>query len=454
MIKKIINIFKPTSSRENDSKNLKENHSTEKNRPFCMAPWSSMSFNIDGTVAVCCYNKKTTVSIVGKSIKEVWESSSFNALRDHVEKNDLSYDCQICLNKVQAGSNTNLKARDYDKFDQGKWPQIMEFCLDNVCNLACEMCNSVLSSTIRKNNNLPVFQTKYSDEFLNELDDFIPHLKEAVFVGGEPFLIPSYFIIWEKMRKLNPSISISIVTNGTVLNNRIKTILENGQYNLNISIDSVDKQTYESVRNNAKFDTLMDNFVWFKDYCDRKKTTLNIPICPMTSNWKTIPDIVRFANKNNAFINFCYVDKPLSLSLLEAEEELLETIHHTFLLEQFETHSFASEQNVEKFKNLISDVEKWKVKKNKLVTDFIGWKTKVLTTISEQQKPAFVTIINQVETTLNGLENAEQRYVLQIVDELSMDRLYEIGFGKNQDEIDTIISDVLGTSIKRKQDKK
>lgn len=426
----------------------------KKMSPFCIAPWSSMSFNMDGTVAVCCYNKKTTVSIVGKSIKEVWESTIFNALREHVEKNDLSYDCQICLNKIQIGSNTNLKARDYDKFKQGKWPQIMEFCLDNVCNLACDMCNSALSSTIRKNNDLPPFQTKYSEEFLNELDEFIPYLKEAVFVGGEPFLIPSYFVIWDKIKKLNPSIIISIVTNGTVLNNRIKSVLKDGKFNLNISIDSVDKNTYEKIRNNAKFDTLMNNFEWFKDYCEHKQTTLNIPICPMTSNWKTIPDVVRFAIKNNAYINFCYVDKPLSLSLIEASPELLETILKSFSIEQFEMNSFLSQQNVEKFKNLILDIEKWRERQlNKLKNNlnFQDWRSNILSKVDVNKKVHLIEILDKIEIAYTSLNKEEKEYVLYTMSQLSIDRIYEACHKKTKKEIDLMIRDVLGTSIKRKK---
>lgn len=422
----------------------------KKSKLFCNAPWSSMSFNIDGTVAVCCYNKKTTVSIVGKSIKEVWDSVAFQKLRDHVKNNDLTYDCQICLNKTQVGSNTNLKARDFDKFEPSKWPQIMEFCLENVCNLACEMCNSTLSSTIRKNNNLPALQTKYSNQFLEELNDFIPHLKEAVFVGGEPFLIPSYFVIWDKMRELNPSISISIVTNGTVLNNRIKSVLEKGNFNLNISIDSVDPQTYESVRSNAKFDTLMQNFVWFKAYCERKNTTLNIPICPMINNWKTIPETVRFANNNNVFINFCYVEKPINLSLIEANTELLALIHQSYKAEKFESNAHVAQQNIDKFQDLINDIEKWKDESSNSTIDLETWKNNILVDAIDKKINGLDEIINQIEEHVKSLTQEQQKYVLKIINEHSIERIYEICHAKSQEEINLIIDDLLGITIKGK----
>lgn len=435
-------------------KKLQSSHSTKKAPLFCLAPWSSMSFNIDGTVSVCCYNRKTNASIVGKTIKEVWNGVAFETLREHVEQGDLSYDCQTCLDKLNSGSLTNLKARDYDAYEKSSWPQIMEFCLENTCNLACEMCNTTLSSTIRKNNNLPPLLTKYSDEFIDELEEFIPHLKEAVFVGGEPFLIPSYFTIWEKMTKINPHIQISIVTNGTVLNNRIRGILEGGKFNLNISIDSVDKAIYESIRLNSNFDRLMDNFNWFKEYCLRKNTTLNIPICPLTTNWENIPETVRFAINNNAYINFAYVDKPKSLSLIFQKPDFLSHIISVYEKEYFEGESYQAKQNINKFNDLLQDLRKWKLKNQSEEVCFEGfgdWKIKVLNQVQEHKKNELERLLDKLILIFQTYSEQDQAYIYGLVVNLSSERLYEMTVNKNDKELIAMIDDVIGTTIKSKK---
>src|SRR5205814_4784152 len=97
-------------------------------------------------------------------------------------------------------------------------PRIMEFCLENTCNLACVMCNSLLSSSIRKNEHLPPLKKQYDEHFADQLIPYIPYLKEAIFSGGEPFLIPLYYKIWEQMLDINPDITICVVTNGSTLN--------------------------------------------------------------------------------------------------------------------------------------------------------------------------------------------------------------------------------------------
>jgi MoaA/NifB/PqqE/SkfB family radical SAM enzyme len=75
-------------------------------------------------------------------------------------------------------------------------PKVMEFELSNECNLECVMCNGSFSSSIRKNREkLPPIISPYNDDFVNELDAFIPHLTDAKFLGGEPFMIEIYLKI-------------------------------------------------------------------------------------------------------------------------------------------------------------------------------------------------------------------------------------------------------------------
>src|SRR5690606_38771134 len=105
--------------------------------PPCLAPWTSLSFNIDGTASICCLNKTTSVNAIGKSIAEIWNSEPFQQLRDSITASNLNHDCEICLHQIQAGNFTSSKSIDYDKFYPANpaYPQVMEFCLENTCNL-------------------------------------------------------------------------------------------------------------------------------------------------------------------------------------------------------------------------------------------------------------------------------------------------------------------------------
>ena len=121
-----------------------------------------------------------------------------------------------------------LKDKDkYSRHTSGDFPRVMEFELSNECNLECQMCNGNVSSSIRKRKDkLPPLPNPYDDAFVQQLEPYLPHLKEAKFYGGEPFLIPVYFQIWDKLAEVNPGCTIFLITNGTHWNNKIKSLVE------------------------------------------------------------------------------------------------------------------------------------------------------------------------------------------------------------------------------------
>jgi MoaA/NifB/PqqE/SkfB family radical SAM enzyme len=178
------------------------------------------------------------------------------------------------------------------------------------------MCNGYFSSSIRKNReNLPATVNPYDEGFVNQLDDFIPYLTDARFLGGEPFLIDIYYSIWEKIRKQNPAMRLHITTNATVLNNRVKELIEDLNVHFVISVDSIQKESYEAIRINARFDRMMENWKYFYDYTRRKKTQMSFAVCPIKLNWQEIPGIVEFCNQHSIQVYFNTVTYPRELSL-------------------------------------------------------------------------------------------------------------------------------------------
>lgn len=317
-----------------------------------------MNFTIDGQVSVCCLNRVTSVPLAGRKLLEIWNGPEFNRLRDHVTVGDLSFDCQVCKAQKDAGNMDGLKANDYQKFTppHPRFPKVMEFCLDNTCNLGCTMCNSVLSSTIRKERGLPPHRRLYDDGFVEELEPFIPHLKEAVFSGGEPFLIPLYHRIWERMLKINPQLTISVVTNGTVLNDRMKELLERGRFRINVSIDSVNVHTYTAIRRHGDLTQVLTNFRWFCEYGERKNLRVNIPVCLLTLNWRELPDMVHFANDNEASVNFVHVDRPFRLALLYQNSDYIAEVITQLERATFDMTCPVSEANAARFNGLLQEL--------------------------------------------------------------------------------------------------
>lgn len=296
----------------------------------CYAPFKSMYFGHHGRAMACCYNRTHVLGHYPQSsIKDIWFGEDANKLRDYIKQNDLSLGCNGCKQQLVAGNFDAVKTLQYDErtLNKNRYPSVMEFELSNVCNLECVMCNGDFSSLIRaKREKLPPLEVPYDNGFVEQLEEFIPYLDEVKFYGGEPFLIELYYQIWEKIIEINPRVRISVQTNATVLNNRVKRILEHIDFHINVSFDSLQKNTYENIRVNADFDRTLENLKWFREYCKNKNTFFGVSVCAMQQNWKELPDFINFCNRLQVPVYFHTVLYPSSCSIIEMEAEKLKEV--------------------------------------------------------------------------------------------------------------------------------
>lgn len=313
----------------------KVRHSTYK-KVVCHAPFVSMNFEQNGNVRACCYNFKHILGTWPKqTISEIWKSKAANLLRNYILKNELGGGCSECGNMIISGNHNGVRARFYDEYAPNNirvfyrylsyklrnkifYPKVMEFELSNNCNLECVMCNGYFSSSIRKNREkLPPILSPYNDDFIDQLDEFIPHLTDAKFLGGEPFMIDIYLKIWERILKIKPQIKIHITTNGTFVTPRVKKLLEGLRAGIVLSIDSINKETYNKIRINGNYEKVMQNLDFFIDYTKKKKTFISMAVCPITLNWHELPQLRDFCIEKNISLYLNAVFTPEELSLRE-----------------------------------------------------------------------------------------------------------------------------------------
>ena len=319
---------------------------------FCHAPFTSMNFEQNGHVTVCCYNRKYILGTYpDEGLKDMWYGGRADKLRGYMKKNVLPAGCDICYYQFGSKNFGGLRAQFYDVLAEEAYPEeggrfipmpkVMEFEISNVCNLECTMCYGYFSSSIRKNReHLPPLKSPYNGAFVEQLKAFIPHLTEARFLGGEPFLIKTHYHIWDLIIQLNPNIKVSITTNGTILNDRVKDVLEKLNAHMIISIDSLDPKNYERIRVGARFDQVMENIKYFRDYVKRKNMNMMFAVCPMQGNWRELPHFLEYCNAQGIRLFFNTVIKPREASLrnLRGEElgEVVEYLNEANLTEDTE----------------------------------------------------------------------------------------------------------------------
>jgi molybdenum cofactor biosynthesis enzyme MoaA len=331
---------------------------------ICHAPFTNMYFNVHGDCAPCWLTFIDPDSYPQKSIRDIWFGEKYQSLRKHLLEYDLRHKCNTCLKNLQGGNYTSVLARAYDINPVQEYPAMMELEIENTCNLECVMCIGELSSAIRKNReHLPPLRSPYDQSFIDQLEEFIPHLKELRFNGGEPFLINWVFKIFEKVEKLNPGLKIVIATNGTVVNYKVKEWLGKLNIHINFSLDSLTPEIYESIRVNAHFDRVMEHFLFFHKYTKENNRTMCLMVNPMRNNWHEMPDFIRFVNKHNINIWFNTIQRPEEWSIWALPVPELEKVYNTLSSVEFTTQEkqgAISPYNIAIYKNLANvQIKNW-----------------------------------------------------------------------------------------------
>ncbi|CAB4805390.1 MAG: radical SAM protein [Actinobacteria bacterium] len=301
-------------------------------RSACYAPFVGLSFDMNGSVSVCAFTRTKPLGRVGETpLMEMWRGERISRLREAVVADDLSYACSRCAEEIAGGNLSGSLAVGFDQFTASsdpEWPTRMEFALSTACNLQCVMCSGEFSSSIRAHREgLPPLPQSYGDEFLEELDPFLPHLQQARFLGGEPFLAEINFRIWERMIELGLQVECNVTTNGTQWTPRVQRVLEQLPFSIGISIDGTTPETVELIRSGGSYARIMENLAQFVAYRDRHGSSLSLTFCLMIENAHEFVDYLLMAEDLGCQVYVNTVRQPVRHSLYQlAPDDLQEVL--------------------------------------------------------------------------------------------------------------------------------
>ncbi len=336
-------------------------------RFLCNAPFNNMYFNVHGQAAPCWLTLTGADNIRNKIVREIWQGEWFTNIRSAIRERNLSYACSTCDKNIRSGNHVSSLSKLYDlEYELTEYPVEMEFELSNTCNLECVMCKGELSSTIRKNRELlPPLELPYNESFVEQLAEFLPHLKEAKFLGGEPFLIPIYYKIWEKIIEVNPDIKITVTTNGTVWNKRVQRIIESLHFNIIMSIDAFSKEAYDAIRIGSDFEKVMTNFEHFRNYTQARKSYMGVSVNPLRKNWSEIKNYVDICNEKDVYLWFNTIVYPFDEALWTWGAEKLTKVYSVLSSQKpnpktADCRKEVYDSNVTNFRNLVEvQIKNW-----------------------------------------------------------------------------------------------
>lgn len=304
---------------------------------ICNAPSVNMYFSVDGQVSPCWlyYPPEVPRWSPERSIADIWNGPEFTEVRRALAKHQFIGRCSECEHDIRTDNRPLAAAYDFDH-PIGDWPSMLELELSNQCNLACVMCHGQLSSRIRREReHLPPLHSPYDETFVEQVAELLPHLRELRFNGGEPLMQPLVHQITERVGDVRPDLKVTIATNGTVLNAKVRRMLDRCNVHVNLSLDSLVPERYEEIRVHSDFDLVMRNFEEFRTYCAERDRTLCIMVNPMRMNWTEMADYVRWCNERDVHLWFNTIREPAHVALHNLPVAELEHIHDTLAGESF-----------------------------------------------------------------------------------------------------------------------
>lgn len=328
----------------------------------CNAPSNNMYFTVRGNVSPCwklpgmCDQWSEN-----RSIMDIWKGDKFQMYRDALSTCKFIGRCKECEKEIK--DEVWPLAKAYQDYPVNEYPSLMELELSNQCNLECIMCSGELSSGIRKNREgKPPLISPYNDSFVEQLREFVPHLTEMRFNGGEPFAQKIVLDICDMVAEVNPGLKINIATNATVYSKRVRKILKQNNAHINVSIDSLEPEKYANIRINGKLETVFKNFEIYKKYCSDGKRSLSVMVNPMRNNWWEMINFIEFADKHevNLWYNTILYPKQYALHNLPSEE--LKNIYDTLTkkLENYKHNASGRKYNIHVGEHLVhNQIKNW-----------------------------------------------------------------------------------------------
>ena len=316
------------------------------NKPSCYAPWITTYEVSNGDIVPCCefdFNKPIIATTEHVSLDDRFNHPNMVNLKNHLLTSDvLPSSCEGCQKEEDAGLRSMrnefgriVERSDTYKFNPDEYKLLwLDYRESNLCNFSCKMCGSELSSTHAKidgvHGKTGILKNPHKLQmYLDKLDD----VQIVQFLGGEPTLTDSMYIILKEIRSRNlqHNMCMAIVTNGSLIQRHEDNLLElfEGfiEVDLSISID-VTGEHHNYWRHKNTWKTVEENinkiYKWKQLHSNMKCNTRTALSWPTAYASRAVFDM--FKDVDDIGQRWNLVTQPLGLSIVQLSTEELDKL--------------------------------------------------------------------------------------------------------------------------------
>jgi organic radical activating enzyme len=271
------------------------------NKTYCAYPFVNLYVANFNQVMPCCNFLEPPQT---DSVENFFDSEWMNNIRQDMLQGKCISGCESCYNKEAAGLISERQQAN-EEFGIVTEPKliVLDFMLDNICNLKCRMCTSGYSHNWYADEKLLYGRTLSPTKYLkNTLTDTVNlhNLQRIVFQGGEPLYSPKFEPMLDRLDNENTieNIELWMTTNATIMpTKKIKKYIQRFKtVALTVSLDGTDK-LFNYIRKNAEFNKVKSVLDYYHSIINETiSVTINCTINVYNAN--EIDNIQSYYRKN------------------------------------------------------------------------------------------------------------------------------------------------------------
>lgn len=141
--------------------------------------------------------------------------------------------------------------------NHGRKINYLRLAVTDRCNLRCSYCMPPEGINFVKNDRvLTISELKKVSQLLIGVG-----IDKIRITGGEPFVRRDLMVLLQYLAQMEGLKDISVTTNATLIGPHIDGLRALGVKNINVSLDSINKETFERITRRKQFDTVHNNLI-------------------------------------------------------------------------------------------------------------------------------------------------------------------------------------------------
>lgn len=221
------------------------------------------------------------------------------------------------------------------KDSYGRPVRSLRISVTSTCNLDCVYCHQEGIEKSRK---------EMTPEEIERIVKIVAKhgVKKVKITGGEPLIRKDIVEIVEKISSIEGIKEVSMTTNATILGKKVVDLKEAGLKRVNVSLDTLDSETFSKLTNGGSIDTVVEGI---KSAVEAGLNPVKLNMVVMKGiNRDKIKDMIKFASDNNCilqliglmeteFSNEFYKEYACDLHKIveELEEEAIDVLVRKFM---------------------------------------------------------------------------------------------------------------------------